>query len=577
MLSEFDYIVVGAGSAGCAIAARLSEDPATRVLLIEAGGDAHRWDIRLQMPAAMALPTRSKRLNWGYVTEPQAELNGRRIAWARGRVMGGSSSINGMVFVRGHAADYDAWAQDPELADWSYADVLPYFKRLETFGGGGDFYRGDRGPVHVSVGRGWSPLYDTFLQAGVEAGYDYTEDMNGAQQEGFGRMDMTVHGGRRINTADAYIRPLAGRANLAVLPRAHVTSLILEKQRCRGVRYRSGGGHGEVFAAREVILCAGAIGSPHLLMLSGIGAADELRAAGVEPHHDLPGVGRNLQDHVELFLQYGCTQPVTLHPTTRWLPRLLVGARWLLRRDGWGATNHFEAGAFVRSSDAVAWPDVQFHFVPRAIRYDASDGVEVEGFQLNIATMRSKARGWMRLASADPATQPLIDPRYMTHPDDWTEMRQAIAIARDVVAQPAFDAYRGAELLPGAAVTTEADLDAFIRAQAVTGYHPCGACKMGSGPEAVVDGALRVHGIDGLRVADSSVMPTITTGNLNAPSIMIGEKAADLIRGRRLPPAPVASRDQATAPARAAAPSPALEGRAGVAERCGTSVSDRAL
>jgi len=536
MHKSFDYIIVGAGSAGCAIAARLSEDPEIEVLLLEAGGPARRFDWRIHMPAAMAFPLRSSTLNWGYWTEPQSTLDGRRIPWARGRVMGGSSSINGMAFVRGHRRDFDGWAADPALAGWDYASVLPYFKRLETYDRGGNLYRGDKGPVHVQGGRGWNPLYGAFVEAAMQAGNVHTDDMNGFRQEGFGRMDMTVHAGRRVNTADAYLAEARRRPNLEITTGAHVGRLLFDGRRCEGVLYQVDGEEKRAFAEREVVLSAGAIGSPHLLMLSGVGAADELRAAGVTLHVDLPGVGRNLQDHLELFLQYACPKPITLQPVTRTLPRMLIGARWLLTRSGWGATNHFEAGGFMRSSDSVAWPDVQLHFLPRAIRYDGDRRAEVHGFQMNVATMRSKARGWLRLRSDRPDEHPVIEPRYMSEPEDWVDMRNGIRLTREIAAQAALQPYRGEELTPGRDVDDDRSLDAFIRAQATTGYHPCGACKMGSGPDAVVDGELRVYGVENLRVADSSIMPQITTGNLNAPAIMIGEKAADLLRERRLLP-----------------------------------------
>jgi choline dehydrogenase len=360
--------------------------------------------------------------------------------------------------------------------------------------------------------------------------------MNGYRQEGFGCMDMTVHAGRRVNTADAYLGDAARRPNLEIRTGAQAAGLAFDGRRCRGVRYTVGGVAETVYAEREVVLAAGAIGSPHLLMLSGIGDADELRAAGVTPRHHLPGVGRNLQDHLEVFIQYRCTRPMTLASTSQSLTRAFVGARWLLTRSGWGATNHFESGGFIRSSDDVAWPDIQFHFLPRAVRPNGRHEPEVEGFQANVATMRSKSRGTIKLRSDRHDEHPVIDPRYMSRPEDWFEMRQGIRHARALFAQPAFDPYRGEELTPGAAAVSDAELDAFVRAHAMTGYHPCGACKMGSGPDAVVDGELKVHGLEGLRVADSSIMPQIVTGNLNASSIMIGEKAADLIRGSRLPP-----------------------------------------
>jgi len=538
MKKRIDYIVVGAGSAGAALAARLSEDADSRVLLIEAGRYPPWWDIRFRMPAAKGLASKVRGFNWGYWTTPQPHLADRRITCERGRAMGGSSIINGMAFARGHRRDYDAWAEDPALAGWRYAAVLPYFKHLETFDGGGDFYRGDSGPVHVARGRGWSPLYQAFVEAGGEAGYPRVEDLNGADQEGFGPMDRTTHRGRRVNVAAAYLHDAARRPNLTIMSDVQVVRLALDGTRCRGVVCVDRSAREQtIHAEREVVLAAGAIGSPQLLLLSGIGDGDDLKRVGIGVRHELPGVGRNLHDHLQVCIQQACRQPVTLQPTRSRARRLLVAGRWLLTHEGWGATNHFEATAFVRSSDNVGWPDIQFHFLPRALpQADGSNEPSVHSFQVHAGPQRSKARGRLTLRSDRPDDHPLIDPAYMSHPDDWVEMRTAVRIAREVLAQAAFVPLRGEEIAPGPAVRTDAELDAYIRATANTGYHPCGTCKMGSDAEAVVDGRLRVHGLEGLRVADSSIIPAITTGNLNAPSIMIGEKAADLMRGTALPP-----------------------------------------
>ncbi len=538
MSRNFDYIVVGAGSAGAPIAARLSENAEARVLLIESGHYPQWWDMRVHMPAAKGLAGQARTYNWGYWTVPQRHLNDRQINCARGRAMGGSSVINGMAFVRGNRHDYDAWAGDPDLADWRYAAVLPYFKRLETFDGGGDFFRGDTGPIHVTRGQSRCPLHDAFVEAGLQAGYPYAADLNGANQEGFGPMDRTIRWGRRVNIATAYLHDTAGRPNLTIHTGVQVVRVLLEGTRCRGiVCLDHARAEQTIYAEREVILAAGAIGSAQLLLLSGIGDADELKRVGIRPRHDLPGVGRNLHDHLQVFVQQTCRLPVTLQPTKNRTTRLLVAGRWLLTRTGWGATNHFERTAFVRSSEAAGWPDIQFHFLPRAFPHDADAAESDEhNFQVHAGPQRTKSRGRLTLRSDRPDDQPLIDPAYMSHPDDWAEMRAAIRIARDVIAQAAFAPFRGHEIGPGPAAQTDIELDAYIRATANTGYHPCGTCKMGSDAVAVVDGRLRVHGLDGLRVADSSIIPAITTGNLNAPSIMIGEKAADLVLGKSLPP-----------------------------------------
>ncbi len=532
MKESYDYVIVGAGSAGCVLAARLTEDAHVSVLLLEAGGPDYRWDWRLHMPAALAHPMNGTRYDWGFRTEPQGHLAGRRLHWPRGKVLGGSSSINGMAYVRGNALDFEGWAAEPGLEGWRYAAVLPYFKRSESYDLGGDAYRGDGGPLHVTAGRGWSPLHHAFVAAGLAAGYGHTADMNGYRQEGFGRMDMTVHRGSRWSAARAFLHPVRHRRNLTVATGAHAARLHLAGSRCTGVAYRQGSREHTVHAAREVILAAGALGSPQLLLLSGIGSADELAQVGIACRHHLPGVGRNLQDHLELYVQERCRQPVTLYPTTRLLDRLATGLRWLATGTGWGATNHFETGAFVRSGDEVPWPDLQFHFLPMAVRYDGRGAYEGHGYQVHVGPMRSKSRGWLRLASDRHDRAPVLQPNAMSHADDRVEMRRAVRIAREVFAQTPFAAFSAGELSPGVDVRSDAGLDAYVAANAESAYHPCGTCRMGSGPDAVVDGALRVHGLEALRVVDASIMPTITTGNLNAPTLMIAEKASDLVRGR---------------------------------------------
>ncbi|WP_404710064.1 choline dehydrogenase [Sphingomonas sp. MMS24-J13] len=531
MAEDYDYIIVGAGSAGCVLADRLSADGKARVLVLEYGGSDR--SVVIQMPSALSIPMNRDRYNWRYETEPEPHLGGRRMHTPRGKVLGGSSSINGMVYVRGNPMDFERW-QAEGATGWSYADVLPYFRRAETREEGGDSYRGGEGKLHTKYGPLRNPLHAAFLKAAQQAGYPLTDDINGGQQEGFGRMDMTVHKGRRWSAANAYLKPAMARPNLRVVTHALASRILLEGKRAVGVAYTRGGTEHRAMARREVIVSGGPINSPQLLKLSGIGPAAELRALGIPVVHDLPGVGENLQDHLEFYFQMECLQPVTLYSVMNLFSKGLIGARWLLTKDGLGATNHFESCGFIRSRPGIAYPDIQFHFLPLAVAYDGSTMAEGHGFQAHVGPMRSKSRGHVRLKSADPAEKPIIRFNYMSHPDDWVEMRACVRLTREIFRQQALVPFAGRELQPGEDVVTDEAIDAFVRDHVESAYHPSCTCKIGPGgdPMAVVDAELRVHGIANLRVVDSSVMPSVTTGNLNAPTIMIGEKAADHILGK---------------------------------------------
>lgn len=525
----FDFIIVGAGSAGCVLAARLSEHPENKVLLLEAGGGDR--SIFIQMPTALSIPMNTKKYNWGHHTQPEPHLDGRSLHCPRGKVLGGSSSINGMVYVRGNAQDFEGWAAGG-ASGWSYRDVLPYFIKAETSTRGGDAYRGEDGPLHTTTGTMNNPLYQAFIDAGVKAGYPKTQDMNGFQQEGFGQMDMTVRKGVRASTSNAYLKPALSRHNLRVINGAVASRILFEDGRATGIVYEQGNKQHRAAARGEVILSGGPLASPKLLMLSGVGQASELADLGIDLVNDLPGVGKNLQDHLELYVQQECVQPISLFSSLTPMAKAMIGMRWMLTRGGLGATNHFEAGGFIRSRAGVPWPDIQFHFLPAAMSYDGNSVAGGHGFQAHVGPMRSKSRGRVWLNSPDHREQPSLIFNYMSHRDDWLEMRQCVRLTREIFSQSPFDPYRGKELAPGANVQSDEDIDAFVRNTVQSAYHPCGTCAMGTGPQAVVDPQTKVHGIEGLRVVDSSIMPTITTGNLNAPTIMIGEKAADMILGR---------------------------------------------
>ncbi|PSM18199.1 choline dehydrogenase [Nitratireductor sp. StC3] len=532
---EADYVIVGSGSAGAALAYRLSEDGRHSVIVIEYGGT----DIGplIQMPSALSFPMNMSLYDWGYASEPEPHLGGRVLATPRGKVLGGSSSINGMVYVRGHARDFDHWAETGATG-WSFADVLPYFKRMENSHGGEAGWRGTDGPLHVRRGARRNPLYAAFIEAGNQAGFELTQDYNGAKQEGFGAMEQTIHRGRRWSTANAYLRPALKRKNVSLV-NGFARKVIIENQRATGVEVELRGAIQQIKAKREVVLCASSINSPKLLLLSGIGPAAQLAEHGIDVVADRPGVGANLQDHLELYIQQKSLKPVTLYSVLNPLSKALIGARWLMFKSGLGATNHFEAAAFVRSRAGVDYPDIQYHFLPAAIRYDGKAAVPAHGFQAHVGPMRSASRGTVTLRSADPRAKPVIRFNYMAHDQDWVDFRHCIRLTREIFSQPAFDEFRGDEIAPGSHVESDAELDDFIREHVESAYHPCGTCRMGHAddPMSVVDPDCRVIGVAGLRVADSSIFPRITNGNLNGPSIMTGEKAADHILGRApLPP-----------------------------------------
>lgn len=527
--NRYDYIIVGAGSAGCVLANRLTEDGKSRVLLLETGGSDK--SIFIQMPTALSIPMNTKKYAWQFETEPEPYLDNRRMHCPRGKVLGGSSSINGMVYVRGHARDFDEWESEG-AEGWNYRKVLPYFKKAETWAFGGDDYRGDAGPLGVNNGNNMqNPLYQAFVDAGTDAGYFATDDYNGAQQEGFGAMHMTVKNGRRWSTSNAYLRPAMARDNLTVITHALVHKVLLDGKQATGVRYEKGGQTIDVTATNEVILSAGSIGSPHLMQLSGIGQREVLEKAGIEVQHELPGVGANLQDHLEFYFQYRCKEPVSLNGKLGPLSKLKIGVQWILFKTGLGATNHFESCGFIRSKPGVEWPDLQYHFLPAAMRYDGKEAFNGDGFQLHIGHNKPKSRGRVHVKSADPREAPSILFNYLQHEDDREGFRDCVRLTRDIINQPAMDNYRGPEIQPGANVQSDEEIDAFVRQAVESAYHPSCTCKMGTDDQAVVAPDTRVRGIEGLRIVDSSIFPTIPNGNLNAPTIMVAERAADLIRG----------------------------------------------
>ncbi len=535
---SYDFVIVGGGSAGCALANRLSEDPSTKVLVLEAGRNDSLWDLYIHMPAALSFPIGNRFYDWKYESEPEPAMNGRRVYHARGKVLGGSSSINGMIFQRGNPLDFERWAADPGMESWDYAHCLPYFKRMENCLAGADVWRGGDGPLILERGPATSVLFRAFFEAVLQAGYQLTNDVNGYRQEGFAAFDRNIHHGRRLSAARAYLHPiLRKRPNLEVRTRTMVNRVLFDGTRAVGVEavHR---GQVERIDANEVILCGGAINSPQVLQLSGVGNAGELLALGINVVHDLPSVGENLQDHLEVYVQYSSLQPVSVAPAMKWRNRPAVGLKWLFFRSGPGATNHFEGGGFVRSNDTVAYPNLMFHFLPVAVRYDGS-APQGHGYQVHVGPMYSDARGTVKITSTDPRTHPALRFNYLSTEQDRREWLEAVRCARRILTQAAFDPFNGGEISPGASVETDEEILAWVARDAETALHPSCTCRMGVGEDSVLDPeSMRVHGLDGIRVVDASALRYVTNGNIYAPTMMVAEKSADLILGNT-PLAPI--------------------------------------
>jgi choline dehydrogenase len=529
---RYDIVIVGGGSAGSALANRLSADPSTSVLVLEAGRPDFIWDPFIHMPAALPFPIGSRLYDWRYETDPEPYMNNRRIFHARGKVLGGSSSINGMIFQRGNPMDYERWGADKGMEDWDFAHCLPYFKRMETCLAGADQWRGGSGPLVLERGPATNPLFGAFFEAAQQAGYPLTDDVNGYRQEGFARFDRNIHKGRRLSAARAYLHPVMNRKNLDVETLAHATKVVFEGKRAVGVEYVRAGRLKRSVRAGEVILCGGAINTPQLLQLSGVGDADHLQSLGIDVVADLPGVGANLQDHLEVYIQYASKLPVSIAPGLAWWKRPGIGAQWLFQRKGLGATNHFEGGGFARSNDDVVYPNLMFHFLPIAIRYDGTSPTEGHGYQVHIGPMYSDARGWVKIRSTDPMEHPSMQFNYLSTDQDRREWVEAIQVARKILTQAAFDPFNDGELSPGTSVESEDEILEWVRNDAETALHPSCTAKMGVGDDAVLDPtSMSVHDVEGLRVVDASSFPYVTNGNIYAPVMMLAEKAADLIIG----------------------------------------------
>jgi len=535
--TSHDYIVVGSGSAGCVLANRLSENERDQVLAIEAGPKDAWWNWKIHMPAALTYNLCNDNYNWYYNTEEQKNMNNRKMYWPRGRVWGGSSALNAMVYIRGHAYDYDRWEDEGGAKGWSYADCLPYFKKSQTHPLGEDDYRGGDGPLKISRGRMINPLYNAFIEAGEQAGYPYTPDCNGFQQEGVGPYDMTIHNGKRWSASQAYLRPALKRKNLDTRTGAVVTRIIVENSKAIGVEYIQDSQLKRAKANKEVILAGGAINSPHLLMLSGIGDATELRQHNIPCINNLPGVGKNLQDHLEVYIQSNCTQPITLYKQTRLWYMPIIGSQWFLTRTGDCGTNSLEAGGFIRTRESLPSPDIQLHFLPFAVKDHGRQFPDGHAYQLHAGTLRATSRGTVTLKSNNPFDHPLMDPNYLSTEQDILDMRACVKLSREIMQQDAFIPFRGDELQPGISVKTDKEIDAFVREKGDSAYHPSCTCKMGdeNDPMSVVDSDTRVKGVEGLRIVDASIMPYVVSGNLNGPVIMMAEKAADIIKGKKLP------------------------------------------